>query len=575
MTAFEDFVNLELPRRSSFLTVAIAGFDGDPNSASAPDILKGAPVGTWYQRDTPIKIYRKLTASATGWDVEGLPGPPSSDSTTLEDLTIPVDYNDGSAVEVPSTAIFNQQSDVTDALAGASNFKHLQPVFNALPQFPVNQVDINVAAGIQRPEPGGVFIDAFTTVGWLLSGKTFSNLFNINGAPSSTWAAFDPSLVTIAVDSETPGGPRPSVFFGTTNPGLVAGFDCRGRFIEFDTGQVSVIAGQTGDTLFLSSEISPTGTSTATIKEGPSTIFRNSIDDIAVFGNTGLAIRGNLSAGAFSGPTLVDLRFQKLSNSFQRDVLSEGVGVGLNPTRCMWDADAVGTGNGQALLVGDGSTVSATLCSWLNISVSGPDEPILVVRQGLFSPFQCAVFGFDTPIRLSGGSEIRAFGFVVDGVGGSGGGPGMVSVIDSRIDFFTSGAFGHENVMRNAPAGRSGLSIDYNTTYFDFGSNFARALTPMLVVFEDNAGPCIRIGSHIDLDLTIQGLPAFLDGGGNLDVGIEFIASQSRIKLESATDVTGTAGDVRMADGVILSYGDIETLGPFLDEQGNIIEKIP
>lgn len=68
MSAFEDFVNLELPRRSAFLTVAIAGFDGDPNDVGAPDILKNAPVGTWYLQETggPIE-HRKLTASATGW----------------------------------------------------------------------------------------------------------------------------------------------------------------------------------------------------------------------------------------------------------------------------------------------------------------------------------------------------------------------------------------------------------------------------------------------------------------------------------------------------------------------------
>ena len=36
MGAFEDFVVLELPRRAAFLTVAITGYDGDPNEVVAP-----------------------------------------------------------------------------------------------------------------------------------------------------------------------------------------------------------------------------------------------------------------------------------------------------------------------------------------------------------------------------------------------------------------------------------------------------------------------------------------------------------------------------------------------------------
>ena len=43
MTAFEDFVNTELPRRSALLTVENSGVDEDPNASTAP-IITGAPV---------------------------------------------------------------------------------------------------------------------------------------------------------------------------------------------------------------------------------------------------------------------------------------------------------------------------------------------------------------------------------------------------------------------------------------------------------------------------------------------------------------------------------------------------
>lgn len=75
MSAFESFVNLELPRRSAHLTVGIAGYDGDPNDVAAPAILKNSPQGTWYLRETPAKVwYRKEiggVGGATSWVVPG------------------------------------------------------------------------------------------------------------------------------------------------------------------------------------------------------------------------------------------------------------------------------------------------------------------------------------------------------------------------------------------------------------------------------------------------------------------------------------------------------------------------
>ena len=58
MTAFEDFVNLELPRRSTFLDKAITGHDADPN-VGAPAIISGAPLGTWFREETAAKWWRK------------------------------------------------------------------------------------------------------------------------------------------------------------------------------------------------------------------------------------------------------------------------------------------------------------------------------------------------------------------------------------------------------------------------------------------------------------------------------------------------------------------------------------
>lgn len=71
-TPFENFVNLELPRRPALLTYEITNYQGDPNSVSAPDILKDAPKGTFYLRNTDASFWRKQTPVWNSWiDVAG------------------------------------------------------------------------------------------------------------------------------------------------------------------------------------------------------------------------------------------------------------------------------------------------------------------------------------------------------------------------------------------------------------------------------------------------------------------------------------------------------------------------
>ena len=48
MGAFEDFVTTELPLRPALLIHSDVGYDGDPNSGSAPAVIQGSPVGTFY-----------------------------------------------------------------------------------------------------------------------------------------------------------------------------------------------------------------------------------------------------------------------------------------------------------------------------------------------------------------------------------------------------------------------------------------------------------------------------------------------------------------------------------------------
>ena len=60
MSAFEVFVQTELPLRSALLQAGAIGYDGDPNDPGAPAILQGAPTGTWYLRATPLPLYSMM-----------------------------------------------------------------------------------------------------------------------------------------------------------------------------------------------------------------------------------------------------------------------------------------------------------------------------------------------------------------------------------------------------------------------------------------------------------------------------------------------------------------------------------
>jgi len=108
MTAFEDFVNLELPRRSAHLTYEITGYDGDPNDGSAPAILQGSPKGTWFLQATGGIWWRKKTSSADSWIV-------SNKDATYDVLHIYVravdgdDSNDGLTTSTPLATLIEAE----------------------------------------------------------------------------------------------------------------------------------------------------------------------------------------------------------------------------------------------------------------------------------------------------------------------------------------------------------------------------------------------------------------------------------------------------------------------------------
>ena len=74
MSQFEDFVNLELPKRPPMLTLANSGFDGDPNTGSPPAGIANAPQGTFFFQNTGNVLWIKDSSSPGTWAMVGSGG---------------------------------------------------------------------------------------------------------------------------------------------------------------------------------------------------------------------------------------------------------------------------------------------------------------------------------------------------------------------------------------------------------------------------------------------------------------------------------------------------------------------
>jgi hypothetical protein len=95
------------------------------------------------------------------------------------------------------------------------------------------------------------------------------------------------------------------------------------------------------------------------------------------------------------------------------------------------------------------------------------------------------------------------------------------------------------------------------------------------VIITNASGPAVVVtGPLASINFQTNTPIGFKDGGGNADVGIEFQGLGGIVTLNTATDVTGANGDVRMADGGILSYATIAASGPFIDTGNNLIKKV-
>lgn len=560
MSAFEDFVNLELPRRSAFLTVAIAGFDGDPNSGGAPALLQGAPTGTWYLRETPVRVfYRKVNSGATDW-IEALSESEAGVSlVTTGDMSIPVDYNDGSAVDPTPGLIFANQDDVDDFLAvqGASNFKHIAAVYEAFPRFIAHDIDFTLASGVHRPRSADTTVAFSLTTSIILGDGSIT----FNGEPSSGYnSLFAPeSILGVQTGSDDP---YVDVAASTyPNDGSL-----KGKFAVFSTGQVAVIHDHTDSRLFLLDALSPDPTGGTVEVATPSTIIRNSLDDSTRHASQTIM---SLNVGKFDSFFVTrfnDVLFDPFGASSNTVIISE---TGSFWNRVIYDQEDTSLGqapSGNSIRVDKRAEVAFFGFSHLASTSTGNVVGPLAATEG------AQVLGFTAYLK-GGKGAVAAFDpftllsiqrAVFDNVGRDAG--QLASLVISSYANFSCQHTSSGKVSEIRDAQNAGLA-------FELGGYLTPNASSNGMAFKACTDACIRFLDRASFIHTLSDDLGFIDGGGNADVGIDAVGPYVNAVFASNTSVSGSVGDLRI-DGIVASYTDLENASPLATESLNRLEKL-
>jgi len=550
--------------------VEITGYDGDPNDGGAPAIITGSPKGTWYLRGDDV-FWRKNAAGT--WETAGT-GTISADIFyTLEDMTFAVDFNDSNAApDPPETTKFRSQAEVNAYLSshGATAFKHLAAVWEALPAFIGHAITINVAAGVQRPSTTAWHPTTYV-VDW--SGRTVVDggvIEVVGDAAARTEVVAAQTITAVQTASNDPyvqvgGSPFPT-------DGSIIGLQA-----ELSNGVVGTIHDNTADTLYLLFRIDPAPvvlTDTVRVVR-PSTVIRNSLDDVSKVKTNGVF---NVSAPVLGATTYIgftDLMFETMDNG---DWDINASGSRFRATRCLFDHQYMfdtfgfrGWRSIQCSVGNDLGRATLTECSFRGGASLNDSIPLsLFGRQyfgGAFATMTACYFGnCEEYIYLDNLSTITMYNCVVDNVGRSDiAALAAYSGAVFRNQHFTSGLYsGKRTTFKGNTTNKPGVWYDKDTgaiTGFTMG-----------VWFEGFTQPCVVLNNGARLDMT-SAAEGFKDGGANTGVGIQVVGGSNQLLLNAGTDVSGTAGDIEI-EGVVGSYSSIPPVAtPLVTQILNVIGK--
>lgn len=461
--------------------------------------------------------------------------------TTLENLTIPIDYDDdgvGVVGDPPDGTLFVTQADVNNFLLnnGWTAFKHFQAAWNALPTIIGHTITINLATGIHRPRLEDTSVMFALTNKFVTPGKY---LF-ING--STDYEERISGLTVSAVGTDVT---DPWIDF-TGTP--FAGKDPRGLTLILDTGQKSLIHKFTDSRLYFMNKISPTGPVSGAVGR-PATILRNSQKGTETTKHCSSQViqqqlggGGGLTVLFISTLTIEQINStwamrsgSDLFNFIQNcciDFASQKDDLGLNPSG---SPRSFQSGTSPFPVSLQNTSIRGSLLA--ETPVGGTGEPIYADKSFIAGSY-FYIGGCSDGIIVQNETIASFSNGVIDG------GPGI-------------------EVSNSSFGGQAGLFLNNGITFILRGStsygvnffngSFERDVAGVNIRFEDQAGPCIIVDNYSYFTASDA---KYLDGGGNLDVGIEVRGSHTRLQLLAGTDVSGALGDMRI-EGTIGPYADL------------------
>lgn len=138
MTAFETFIQAEMPKRSALETNASVSYDDNPNLGGAPAALQNAPTGTWFFEQTKELWWRKAGAGSTSWRQETV----GRGNETEEDFTLQVLPGSGTDHKVRITN--------SGMAAAIGAFASVEGALDALPDHIRGTVRIELDDGVHQ-----------------------------------------------------------------------------------------------------------------------------------------------------------------------------------------------------------------------------------------------------------------------------------------------------------------------------------------------------------------------------------------------------------------------------------------
>lgn len=563
MSSFQDFVNTELPRRRPLLTPSIAsGYDGDPNNAGAPAIIQGAPAGSWYFEESQDRFWRRDT---TNWKLEGTGsggGSVSGLPTNTEELVLNVDPNDPSSVNVPAGTVFTTQQEIDDFLAanGATAVKFYQNAIDSMPSVVSANIRVILAAGV-HPDQGDPEVEAerfaATSYALILESRVFFNsaTLSIEGAGQADWDVVDPSYANLVPDSVTGFAGGRLNEFATTSPTL---FDDGPDPVGYWLRDNSRTSGDARVTYGIAQVVS--GSSIASIDDQQNPTDVSVVQPSTILNTVQAGAGFVLQRASLTGYEISGINFRRPSgNFFAALVLFSG---NANYSDCLFDTQ--NSNGADGLFTFDATTPDAqafvSACNFINSG--GNDRPFFAdaltkvqFRLCVFRDFGNGARAIATPaVELANTQFVRC-----GSASGSAAERAALQLFQSSAIFFDFAALRIGFIDCPGPGvflQDSGVSAESEQI------RFVNLTQPLWV-----------IGSGCMADL-FRGWDAFLVENCS-DVGVAFDGLNSVVEFGAvAQQLTGTAGDVRMADGDILTWQQIVDSGPYADAQGNRIREV-